>query len=210
MPRVRRPSGEIIDRIIDAAACEFESNGYTRTTTAAIARRAGVAEALIFTNFGSKARLFHDAIFKPLNQHFLDFTAAHLTDREDSERLRRGTHQYISELRRFLSQHAGMLMSLVVAKAYEGDSVRESVKQIRGLEEYFARTSTLAMRRLAARPKIDPRLISRISFATLLGCVLFRDWLFPGRQVGDEALSEAIGDFVMDGLNANERSRMRA
>ena len=210
-PRSRRSTEEVIDRIIEAAASEFESNGYTRTTTAAIARKAGVAEALIFTNFGSKARLFHDAIFKPLNQHFLDFCATHLTDSEDPAWLRDGTRQYIAELRRFLSQHAGMLMSLVVARAYECDSVGESVKDVRGLEEYFSRTSSQAMQRLGARPRIDPTLVSRISFATLLGCVLFKDWLFPGGPASDEALGSAISDFVMDGLNANERSpRVRA
>lgn len=205
-PRVRRSTGEIIDRIVEAAATEFESNGYTRTTTASIARRAGVAEALIFTNFGSKARLFHDAIFKPLNQHFLDFTAQHLGGTDDPQWLRHGTQQYVAELRRFLSQHAGMLMSLVVARAYECDSVGESVKDITGLEEYFSQTSALAMQRIAGKPRIDPQLMSRIAFATMLGCVLFKDWLFPGKLANDDTVRVAISDFLMDGLNANDRS----
>ena len=56
--RPRRSTEEIVDNIMEAACDEFERNGYPGTKTAAIARKAGVAEALIFSNFGSKARLF--------------------------------------------------------------------------------------------------------------------------------------------------------
>lgn len=41
--------------ILDAAGELFESGGYSRTTTAAIAKKAGVSEAMVFSAFGSKA-----------------------------------------------------------------------------------------------------------------------------------------------------------
>lgn len=41
--------------ILDAAAELFASAGYTHTTSAAIARSAGVSEAMVFAAFGSKA-----------------------------------------------------------------------------------------------------------------------------------------------------------
>ena len=69
---------------MEAASEEFEHNGYAGTTTAAIAQKAGVAEWLIFNHFGSKAKLFHDSIFKPLNQQFLDFCVTRLADTEDA------------------------------------------------------------------------------------------------------------------------------
>jgi AcrR family transcriptional regulator len=43
--------------ILDAAAELFESRGYTRTTTSAIAKEAGVSEAMVFSAFGSKTGL---------------------------------------------------------------------------------------------------------------------------------------------------------
>jgi AcrR family transcriptional regulator len=41
--------------ILDAAAQLFSSAGYTHTTSASIARNAGVSEAMVFAAFGSKA-----------------------------------------------------------------------------------------------------------------------------------------------------------
>ncbi len=62
-----------MDRIIRAAADEFKASGFTGATTAAIARNAEVTEAQLFRYFASKAELFRESVFKPLNQHFLDF-----------------------------------------------------------------------------------------------------------------------------------------
>src|SRR6202521_2250289 len=95
--RPRRSTEEIVNLIIASACEEFERNGYEGTKTAEIARKAGVAEALIFSNFGSKAKLFHDSIFNPLNRHFLDFCAAHLVESDDPEGAKEWTRQYTRE-----------------------------------------------------------------------------------------------------------------
>jgi AcrR family transcriptional regulator len=200
--RPRRSTEEIKDRLMEAACDEFERNGYAGTTTASIARRARVAEALIFSHFGSKAKLFQDSIFKPINRHFLDFTSTHLVDAADADGLRLGTHQYICELRGFLERHSRMLVSLVVAQMYTSDNV-EGVSRVQGLHDYFDRAATMSMRRLVGKPKIDPKVMTRISFGTLLACVIFKDWLFPEGLATQEQISAAISDFVMDGINAN-------
>ena len=200
--RARRSTKEIIDRLMEAACEEFERNGYAGTTTAAIARKARVAEALIFSHFGSKAKLFQDSIFKPLNEHFLKFTTTHLVDPGDKNSLRHGTQQYIAELRQFLERHSKMLASLVVTQMYTSDNV-EGVSRVQGLHDYFSRAAATSMKRLAGNPKIDPKLMTRVSFATLLACVIFKDWLFPAGLASEAEISAAIGDFVMDGINAN-------
>lgn len=45
-------------RILEASAESFQSLGYARTTTQAIATKAGVAEVTIFRHFGDKQKLF--------------------------------------------------------------------------------------------------------------------------------------------------------
>ena len=75
--RRRRSSEEVAERILEAAAEEFERAGYSGATTAAIARRAEVTEAQIFRFYASKQELFRAAIFTPLNAHFAAFQAAH-------------------------------------------------------------------------------------------------------------------------------------
>ncbi|MDB5972226.1 MAG: transcriptional regulator [Hydrocarboniphaga sp.] len=207
--RRRRSTEEITDLLIEAACDEFELNGYEGTKTAAIAKKAGVTEALIFSNFGSKAKLFQDSIFKPLNQHFLQFTAAHLVGPDDEEGLKEGTRQYILELQQFIRRHSRMLTSVVAAQMYESENV-QGVSQIEGLNDYFSRATARAMKRLSGKPKIDPRLMARVSFATILACILFKDWLFPKGLATQDEISAAISDFVMEGLGANADPQPKA
>ena len=204
--RRRRSTEEVVDRIIEAAGDEFEHNGYLGTKTAAIARKAGVAEALIFSNFGSKAQLFQDSIFKPLNRRFLEFCATHLVDPADPEQLRQDRREYILEVRQFIARHSRMFSSLVAAQMYACDNV-QGLSEIEGLHDYFARAAEANRKRLTRKPKIDPKLLARVSFATILSCVIFKDWLFPRELASEEEIGAAISDFLMDGLNANEDRR---
>jgi hypothetical protein len=43
----------------------------------------------------------------------------------------------------------------------------------------------------------------RVSFAAVLACILFKEWIFPPGMASDEQINAAIKDFVMDGINAN-------
>lgn len=52
------PGGSTRERIVAAATELFAAQGYDGTTTAAIARRAGIAEGTIYRHFNSKKELF--------------------------------------------------------------------------------------------------------------------------------------------------------
>ena len=207
--RPRRSSEEIIDLLIEAACIEFERNGYEGTKTAAIAKRAGVTEALIFSNFGSKARLFHDSIFKPLNRHFLQFCATHLVEADDAEGAKAWTRQYTRELQTFVGDHSMMLRTVIAAQMFAADSV-QGLGQVEGLHDFFSRATAKSMKRLSGKPKIHPKLVSRVSFATILACVIFKDWLFPEGLASEAEISAAISDFILEGLTANADSQMAA
>jgi AcrR family transcriptional regulator len=199
-PRPRRSKEEIIERLMEAACEEFEHNGYAGTTTAAIAQKASVAEWLIFTHFGSKAKLFHDSIFKPMNQQFVDFFNARLADAEDARQ--ETARKYILELQRFIAHHSKMLSSLLFAQMYERDKV-EGLGQVDGLHEYFSRAATMAMNRRSGKPKVDPTLLGRFSFATIMACVIFKDLLFPEGLATEDEISAGMTDFIMYGTRAN-------
>jgi AcrR family transcriptional regulator len=200
--RKRRSTEENMDRIIRAAADEFKAAGFTGATTAAIARNAEVTEAQLFRYFASKAELFRESVFKPLNQHFLDFfhssgqsDAAEAETRDDLSR------RYISELQQFLSEHSKMLMSLVVAQTYAPGT--DGVNEFDSLNTYFERGAAMMTGRMARTPKVDPKLMVRVSFAAVLACILFKEWIFPPGMASDGEIGAAIKDFVMDGINAN-------
>lgn len=200
--RKRRSSEEVRDRVIEAAGVEFERHGYSGATTAAIARRAEVTEAQIFRYFTSKGDLFRTAIFEPLNRHFADFQARQRMSADDKVSQREGARRYITELQDFIGQHSGMLMSLVVAKAYAKDPT-EGGAGLDGLREYFERGAAMMHARSSGRQKVAPEMMVRVSFAAVLGCVLFNDWMFPPGVADDSAIREATLDFVLNGLNAN-------
>jgi AcrR family transcriptional regulator len=207
--RPRRSSEQIIDLLIDAACNEFERNGYEKAKTAAIAQRAGVTEALIFSNFGSKARLFHDSIFKPLNQHFLQFCSTHLVEADDAEGAKAWTREYTRELQNFIADHSMMLKTVIAAQLFASDSV-PGLGQVEGLHDFFSRTSAQSMKRLSGKSRIHPKLLSRVSFAAILACVVFKDWLFPEGLATEDEISAAISDFILEGVNANAGARRAA
>jgi AcrR family transcriptional regulator len=193
-----------MDRIMRAAAAEFRTSGFSGATTAAIARSAGVTEAQIFRYFDSKSELFRESLFKPLNQHFLEFNAEHSKSKVAKTRSHRA-RQYIGELQQFLAAHAKTLMSLIVAQTYEAGSAGD-LQEIDSLNSYFERGASMMSLRTGALPTVDPKLMVRVSFAAVLACVLFKDWLFPRGIASDEEISAAIREFVMDGVNANGES----
>jgi AcrR family transcriptional regulator len=199
--RKRRSSEDLTSRILEAAAQEFQRYGYARATTAAIARNAEVTEAQLFRYFGSKANLFREAVFKPLDEQLSGFLSEHeLT--EQPPRLAERATLYTEDLQRFLSAHAEMLTTLIVAQKYDRE-MAESVGEIHSLAAYFERGASTMSRRLTARPKVDPKLMVRVSFAGVLGCVLFKDWIFPPGMASDEEIRRAIDIFTAEGIGAN-------
>lgn len=204
--RIRRSTAEIVNRLIEAAAHEFQEKGYIGATTAGIAKRAGVAEALLFNHFGSKAKLFQDTIFKPLNGHFEAFLESHQVPPDDHDGWRMHSMEYIHELQSFVSDHSRMLMSLVFAQSYQSSDV-DGLGEVQGLHDYFARSAELAATNLGENPPIDPGLMARISFVSIMACILFEDWVFPGAAAQKKDIRDAITRFVMDGLNANKPRR---
>ncbi|MDE8653303.1 TetR/AcrR family transcriptional regulator [Novosphingobium album (ex Liu et al. 2023)] len=204
--RRRRSSGEVADRILEAAAEEFELSGYSGATTAAIARRAEVTEAQIFRFYASKQDLFRAAIFRPLNRHFAEFQARSTATRGDgaagASPGRDLARAYIGELQDFMERHSRMFMSLIVASAYSPDTAG-NVTEMEGLRAYFQRGKAMMAARVGEDARVAPELMVRVSFAAVLANLMFRDWLFPPGLASDAEIREAIIDFVIQGIEAN-------
>lgn len=161
-----------------------------------------MTEAQLFRYFSSKVDLFREAIFKPLNQHFCDFQVRGLGNADEAPHSRERARLYITELQSFIAEHSRMLMSLVVAQTYSPDSTK-GVSEIDSLRAYFERGAAMVTSRIEENPKVDPKLMVRVSFAAVLACVMFKDWIFPKDLASNEEISAAIIDFVLDGISAN-------
>ena len=204
-PVARRRTGEeVVERLRGAASREFGNHGYSRTKTADIARSAGVSETLLFKYFGSKAGLFNETVFGPIERHFEEFTQrtreefAAGGDRKDIGK------RYILEMQEFLRSHSDALMLLIMSRSFENGEVN-GIDKVSSLHHYFRNTSEIARKRIEGTPRIDPRLVACISFATILSCELFRDWLFPEGWGTDEEIHEAVADFVFGALETSGR-----
>jgi AcrR family transcriptional regulator len=187
--RKRRSRDDILERIVRAAVEEFKRCGFTGTTTAAIARKAEVTEAQLFRCFGSKSNLFREAIFKPLDAHFLKFIHDNLSDDGADSSIREITYRYTAELQRFMREHSDALTSLVFAQNHE----------IQSLSTYFDRCAAITEARMRGKPKFDLQMMVRVSFVAVLGCVMFKDWIFPPGLANDEAITAAVSNFVLSG-----------
>lgn len=195
----RRSGAEIVERLRDAASAEFGSNGYSRTTTAGIAQRAGVSENLLFKHFGSKANLFNGSIFEPIEEHFAEFSREHVIGADNRREV---SERYIGEMQAFIREHADAIMLLIMSKSFEPGEVN-GIDKVSSLHRYFEDAAKIVSDRLPAESPIDPRLVACISFSTILSCELFADWLFPAGWGTPEEIQDAVAKFVLGGFVAS-------
>ncbi|TAK99661.1 MAG: TetR/AcrR family transcriptional regulator [Rhodospirillaceae bacterium] len=195
--RKRRTAEEIRERLLQAAREQFKAKGYAGATTAAIAKRADVAEMQMFRYFSSKADLFRAAIFTPLTAHFRAFNAMHMPKAIDERSIGERARLYMTELQSFLGEHSKMLITLLVAQAYAEPALGTEVN---GLQSYFAEGAALMSARAARSSHIDPATIVRVAFAALLGCITYKEQLFPNAAANEAAIDEAITEFILTAL----------
>lgn len=198
----RRSRAHLLDGIIKAASDEFKRFGFAGATTGAIARKADVTEAQIFRYFGSKSNLFRETIFKPLDQLLLNFINRQPARGRKGSDIREGNQRYTTELQRFITEHAETLTLLMVTQKYDNGGAH-GVGEINSLSSYFEHGAASIECRLTGKPKVHPKLMVRVAFASVLGCVMFRNWIFPRGLANDEEITAAINDFVMEGISSN-------
>ncbi|TCM16089.1 TetR family transcriptional regulator [Novosphingobium sp. PhB165] len=200
--RKRRTSEEVTSRILQAAEAEFRQCGYSGATTAAIARKAETTEAQLFRMFSSKAALFREAVFRPLNDHLERFSSSHAVGSTNKGTRRENAELYITELQRFLSEHSQLLLAVLTASNY-GQQDATGSEAIDSLNAYFEKGAQVQEQRVGEKPRVDPRLMVRVSFGAVLASVMFKDVLFPKGLADDDDINAAIIDFVLDGISAN-------
>jgi AcrR family transcriptional regulator len=96
--RARSSSDERREQVIEAAVKEFAANGYHATSTAAIAKRAGISQPYIYALFHNKRELFLAVdrhVVDRIRSAFLEAARGHTTP---EERLEAMAYAYIGLL----------------------------------------------------------------------------------------------------------------
>lgn len=210
-PAKRRSSTEVRRLILQAALHLFAENGYAATSTLEIATRAGVAESVIFRQFGDKAALFSQAALEPFGQFIQKLES--VWDEVDDAGSGDETFmlQLITELHRHVRSHKDELRSLLLTGSGDGQPT-----EISRAQQAFGRSLNQALPVGAAwendRGRQVPRLWLRIrlAIAMVTAMVLFEDWFLAARPDGAEPLGEndlakEIAGAVIRGLITDQR-----
>ena len=188
--RARRRSDEVRGLILSAARATFAERGYAGATTRLIARRAAVAEPLIFGNFGTKAALFDEAVIAPFNSRLTEYLAALPAMPPDREQR---NARFVHTLYPFLRENGDLLHALVRSGADMEPATRHALD---GYFDHAAAQMAGQYARLGLAIDVAPHLLVRYAFGMLAGAVLFGDWFFPDTPPSDAVAEQALARMI--------------
>ena len=178
--RPRRSSAEVRSRILSAAVALFAERGYGDATTREIARRAEVAEPVIFRIYPSKQALFDAAVLQPFDEFISEYTARWMAAPIPGGKPEEVLQQFVEELLDLVRRNR----HLVAALASSGSLTARAQPVLTKLEEMgavIAQTHGL---------QFDPKLSVRIAAVMVVAVAMLEDELFGG--AGDRLVTEMV------------------
>jgi AcrR family transcriptional regulator len=167
--------------LLESARVLFAQHGYAGTSTREIARAASVTEPMIFRHFGSKAKLFEEAVLAPFNT----FVTEYIDDWVARPRSANGTYVETYEFYRglydVLSANRRLICEMIGARAVGGPLNADvvSVPRLGALLERFEAIIARERDRRGFRP-FDPAVMTRLMFGLVFSIAVFGDWTFDG------------------------------
>jgi AcrR family transcriptional regulator len=173
--RPRRSTEEVRERLLDAAQQLFRADGYDATATKRIAERAGVAEKVLFGNFGSKAGIFDAAFVEPFSELADRYVAE--WDKDASSTVEERISNFISGLYGLAHKNHTVLRAALARQAGNGSDAHSEILR------HLARTIQSLMRiEQQTLPGVDQNSALIAVAGMVFGVVLLHDMLRPPRQ----------------------------
>jgi AcrR family transcriptional regulator len=200
----RRSPVEIRRLLLEAARDHFRERGYANSTTRDIADRAGLSEAMLFRQFGTKSALFEQAILEPFNafvSNFVDeWARLNGKGKPGEAHLERLSRSYVSQLYRLLHEQGASMMAMLTAYLYEqGAPVGsgETMDSPLGLILQQVQDQIDSRREeLGVGEDFDVRFATRAVYALVFGITTLEDWLFPDGPVDTERMIDSLTEFI--------------
>lgn len=189
--------------MLAAAAREFATKGYARSTTDEIADAAGVSLSVLFRHFPAKTDLFREAVMQPFVESLRVFTEQweqSFIDRLDEREVMR---LVISDLYDHLRDHEDALAALLAEEYTLDDETAAAVKAI--FDQVFAQLARLGEQEAERRGWFsgdEMELTSRLLIALLTSTVANRRWFLPTgrRRISREKLINHTTNLMLYGL----------
>jgi AcrR family transcriptional regulator len=177
--------GEARERLLRAGRSTFAERGYARSSTRDIADSAGVSEALLYRHFGSKVRLFEQAVLEPFERLVDTYIEGRSRDLPG-----RGEIEWLYDL---LCEHRELIMALLAAQAYEID-----LSDTPELSAAVDRLQSVVDVELVTTPAL---------FAMVFALAVFENWLLPRQpRPSRERIIEEVVRFTAHGLVRHGRA----
>jgi AcrR family transcriptional regulator len=198
--KTRRPRGEPRRLLLDAARELFARQDYRSTTTREIADAAGVAEHLIFRNFGSKAALFREALVVPFATFVDDFSESwRALDPEgaDEEAVAR---QFTGQLYDVFVEHRGLVITLWASQSMTDEELAEAgIEEINRALGVLGRNGAEGMD-IRGMPSGRADLVARSTIAMIAGMAVFRTPFFGTRRPSRKAIVDELTQAILHGF----------
>jgi AcrR family transcriptional regulator len=204
-PQIRRRDPEAKRaRLLEAARSLFAEEGFEATSTAAIARRAGVSEGIVFHHFGSK-----HGLLAAVSEDYGRGLAAVMFEQDPA--VVPSTEEMLRRAFVYVRKHGTLSMLLVATSSPEAQHVARGTVRgeiVRVLEQAFARWIEAGRLRRLPHPRITAELLFALVEAALIGCFIQGD----GSQEEDylrEAVACIEGAVLPQAAPAAQRSALR-
>ncbi|MCV7102717.1 TetR/AcrR family transcriptional regulator [Mycobacterium palustre] len=193
--KVARGEGKRL--LLESARALFAERGYAGTSTRAIARAASVSEPMIFRHFGSKAKLFEEAVLAPFNtfvsEYIADWGARPRGEKSpyvEMYEFYRGVYEVLSANRRLIHEMIG-------ARAASGPLTTDTAPapQLGALLERFEAIVEREIQDRGFRP-FDPAVMTRLIFGLVFAIAVFGDWMFEGATRPQPGIEEFLDEMV--------------
>ncbi len=196
----RRRRGEPRRLLLDAARDLFARQDYRSTTTREIAEAAGVAEHLLFRQFGSKAALFHEALVVPFTQFVDDFNTVWqdvVPEETDEQEL---ASRFVGQLYDLFVAHRGLVVTLWTADALSDEELAETgIPEVTDALALLGRISTEG-RDLRGIPAGHPDLAAHSTVAMIAGMAAFRSTFFGSDPPPRDAIVHELTQAILHGF----------
>ncbi|MBN2624154.1 MAG: ferredoxin [Acidimicrobiales bacterium] len=183
-------AAETRQRLLQAAAAAFESQGFEGTRVADIAGAAGVSNGALYTHFGSKAELLAEA----LRDHGSTELASLFLDDPDSTvvdllvLLGRGLIERPAD-------HGALVVEALVAARRDDEVAGMMGGHLRDRHDWLAGVIRDGQAEGTFDPELSPEVVSRYCLMLLLGSILLRGTGLPAVDADEWAAFVArLGD----------------
>lgn len=189
--------------LLESARALFAERGYAGTSTREIARAACVSEPMIFRHFGSKAKLFEEAVLAPFNTFVSEYIADWAARPRGQTSPYVATYEFYRGVYDVLSANRRLIHELIGARAVGGSLTAESASapQMGALLERFEAIVEREIVERGFRP-FDPVVMTRLIFGMVFSIAIFGDWMFEGAsgpQPSAEVFIAEMARLTIDG-----------